>query len=583
MEGLMQNLIKFIAICLGVFAANIQISAQSIAVYRETKATNQIKYSVFVFVDTKVEGTLAPLPVSLVRIEGVNRTIVTQTTVASDKLSEIPKGVTFSIDLSEPLLANTQYKLAITPGGLRLADIDVTRGLTSEFLSEPGHQCPGAIALRLRGIPGDDAPKDPKFWEPIFDYILRAGRKPSDFATVGISNSDKAQPLALRSLSTPTISTQKAADSGRMIICLAPATSLPEIPFSIKLEFKNNPPSALSERMTGKGLSSAGSPSFKDASADPGSPGDRALERNLDLGVSFTSSVDAVPKEQQDEKGEPKFKRTNRGVLDIRFAPWLNLKTTTLPDPNQRWFTFWTPIYLDANVATGKIEKETISLNRIILGSEVEFRFIDFRKRGNQSGEVVTDTSRVNDFFRIILRGNHAADRDFKQLEYTGTFEFQPVLAAFYKPLDANFRVVANAITGQPEFKQGHFGMELFPKVGFSLGRTYARRNPAEAIEASDTVKRLFAGFDLKLNLTQHIGLDLTDTIFYRGELVSNRSKNYFKGELNLLLGRPFPQSTHGFFLSYEHGNLPPFSKLDVNAVKIGYRIRSDSWFGRVR
>lgn len=114
-------------------------------------------------------------------------------------------------------------------------------------------------------------------------------------------------------------------------------------------------------------------------------------------------------------------------------------------------------------------------------------------------------------------------------------------------------------------------------------GRTYARRNPAEAIEVSPTVKRFHTGLDMDFNLTRYIVLSISDTFWLRGEADDDRFHNYFKGTIEAPLGRPFRNSVHSLFLSFERGNQPPFTGRDVNAFKVGYRIRAEGWGGRFR
>jgi hypothetical protein len=129
----------------------------------------------------------------------------------------------------------------------------------------------------------------------------------------------------------------------------------------------------------------------------------------------------------------------------------------------------------------------------------------------------------------------------------------------------------------------GDFGYEIKPRFGVSLGRTYARRNPAEAIEVSPTVKRFYTGLDMDFSLTRYFGLSISDTFWLRGEAHDDRFHNYFKGTIEAPIGRPFRNSVHSLFLSFERGNEPPFTGRDVNAFKVGYRIRSEGWGGRFR
>src|SRR5205807_1071396 len=95
--------------------------------------------------------------------------------------------------------------------------------------------------------------------------------------------------------------------------------------------------------------------------------------------------------------------RQSRGSLDLRFAPLL--RDRTRPPEVKKWQLFRTPLFLDAKVSTGKVSEDTLSLNRILFGTEMNFRYVEGTKKGSRNKYIIT------------LRGTNASDRDFKLAE----------------------------------------------------------------------------------------------------------------------------------------------------------------------
>lgn len=311
------------------------------------------------------------------------------------------------------------------------------------------------------------------------------------------------------------------------------------------------------------------------AGDDTGEVGTRSLEKNLDLAVSLTSSVE--DKEVADATGQTtKVRtRTTRGTFDIRFAPWLNAQLGYEPPRTGDWRSFYTPIFIDAKVSTGPILDDTLSLNRIVIGTEKEYRYQQ-------------NTDRFPTFFRVNLRGSHASDRDFKQGEYKFGGEFIPNFGLLVQPIESHVSAFPHQLDDDPnrgvKLIPGVKGYAIRPIVGFEVGRTYFRRNPAAAVTPSETVRRLYFGAEIGLDLTERLNLKLTDTMYVRGESKSDRLHNYFSGEINfLVIGRRWSNTGSSVFLSFERGGQPPFATPDVNVFKIGYRIQSRNWFDSFR
>jgi hypothetical protein len=482
--------------------------------------------------------------------------------------------------LPEAFDPNAKYDVSVSSSGIKWLDaLKVSQPLQGEFLPSTDTICSSGLTLILRGT--QEAAGTDAYWEPIYDYLF-PGAAPdtkirSNSSPSGVVSAQVFVDGALKRLDLHAIATRSnpggSALTKELVLCLDPLTKLPRSDYSVELSFSGqNVPSTLRGRFVQAKVTGLGNGQLVDASITPGNPGERPLERNLDLGFSFSSSYD---KETET--------RTNRGVADIRLAPILNLQRKQLPPFDQKWFFFWTPVYLDANVATGPITKDTLALNRVEIGSEVEWRYLPFRKVTRTIGDRMfedTDLSKPLNVYRLILRGKNASDRDFKQNEYLASFEFQPLFGVLTRPIDGMWTVRHNPITGEDVRVAGVFGWEIKPRVGFTIGRTYSRRDPAAAVLPGPTVKRLEWGVDAVVNLSPRAKLTVVEAMYLRGEAAEDRFENYFKSELNFPLGSPIPQTEHGLFVSYERGNKPPFATPDVDVFRIGYRIRSDGWFG---
>ncbi len=255
-------------------------------------------------------------------------------------------------------------------------------------------------------------------------------------------------------------------------------------------------------------------------------------------------------------------------------APWLDLPVFKLSQ-TPRTRKYITPLFLDAKVSTGKIEKETLSLNRVVLGAE---------------GEILHHSSVgiYPDLQRYILRFSHASDRDFKQAEYKVGFEFQPFFGRLNHYRDDEPDVKQNRLDPDPRrgkkiFGEKFFGYQFKPVLGVEVGRTYMRRNPAAALTPGPTVRRFYFGGEAAVNLSSHFTLSVTDLAYVRGEAHDDRLHNYFVGTVEAPLAGITDRAAHGLFFSFERGGQPPFANPDVNVLKFGYRIRSNGWFGQFR
>jgi hypothetical protein len=292
----------------------------------------------------------------------------------------------------------------------------------------------------------------------------------------------------------------------------------------------------------------------------------RSLEQNLDLGVQFGSSVE--------DQTDGTRKRTNKGTLDLRFAPLLNLLPTPAPGSTSLWF--WTPFYVNARVSTGKIDKDTLAENRIVFGSQFELRHY-------------TDSGTYPAFQRLIFGIKNASDRDFHQAEWKGNIEFQPVFSSLNHPLRWREQTEASQLDPDPDRDVKHipavsgFGGRVLPLVGVDIGRTWRNHQRLTAIERSEFVRRLYFGGTITLDVTRYLALSGQDILYVRGEDKADRLHNYLLASASVPLPAFSVGMAQSVFFSYERGGQPPFSTPDTNALKLGYRIQWNGWFGKLR
>jgi hypothetical protein len=416
-------------------------------------------------------------------------------------------------------------------------------------------------------------------WPAVYKWLKEYDSKPWELATVTLhvigedDKKDKNYPLRLFYPTTPD---GAIVNTEELRLCLETEPKLPVGAFDAKIVFHGTDrpadfgPVAEGEKLGGRYVTTA-------TKSEPADPKDRVLEQNLDLGVSFTSSV--ANKETPATGSTPATttrERTNRGILDVRLAPTLNLLKPVIE--SNRWLHFWTPVFLNANVATGKIEEDTLSLNRVLFGTEFESRYNVRHTRPvlDKTGKPIIDTTTgkakkqitypmTNRFFYGLT---HASDRDFKQKEFTGKIEYRPIFWKLNSPINLNYTVLSG------EKRPGNFGFVFLPTVGFEIGRTYQRRNPAEAVKPSDTVRRFYFGVEMNLDVTKYLTFSVKDTFYVRGETPDDRGKNYFKGGIEAPLGPVLGSGVQSLFLSFERGDLAPFATPSVNVFKTGYRIQ---------
>jgi hypothetical protein len=281
----------------------------------------------------------------------------------------------------------------------------------------------------------------------------------------------------------------------------------------------------------------------------------RGSEDFLALGLTLTSSVE---EEEQADKTTKRV-RTTRGVMDLYFAPILNMRTVKAVGETGGWVQVFTPFYIDSKISTGKITEDTLALNRVELGSTYEFR--QYRIKG------------YSDLFRHALSFKHNSDRDFKQDEVKFVYEFQPIFGKVNRPLGS----ALNILNGEPvPDTTDKFGYEVVPILGVELGRTYRVRDPKEFEGTSRNVRRFYFGGSMTFDLTKYVQLSLADLFYVRGEDPKDRTENYFAASLEAPLGRIGKlRAAHALFLSFERGEQAPFTTPSVNILKFGYRIRA--------
>lgn len=355
---------------------------------------------------------------------------------------------------------------------------------------------------------------------------------------------------------------QLLVDQGITILLLA-KEDFPTSAFDIQVKFNNAPPMELARTLKAshQGFGSVTTPAANKVGTDK-TLGLRSFDSNLDLGLAFTSSVSDVKKGTETVR-----ERQNAGAVDLRFQPWFNLNLS----PPARVQHLLTPIFFDAKVASGKITEKSLSLNRILIGTEYAIRYIRSTKADEADKHVFS--------FRYV----NASDRDFKRIEGKFNFETLLLFAKLNKPLSEEFILEGGKILPDNGFKvipTKKFGYQIQPVVGVDLGGIFRRkRETFDFEEESKFVRRLYFGGDIKLNLTRHLNLTISDTFYLRGETPRDLARNYFLSELETPLGSIGQNTAQSIFFSFERGDQPPFATPGVNSFKIGYRFVSN--FGR--
>jgi hypothetical protein len=403
-------------------------------------------------------------------------------------------------------------------------------------------------------------------WQPVFAYLDSFSLNQRDLATIRIKKENDVS-----SMEYPVIgfSYKKAPVrvSNELLLCLETGRYMPAEKFTAEITL--NPtgiPTDLVETATQPNLpASILVPAPKDEELK--SPDARKIERNLDLGITFTSSVaDVDLPATATTPAIHKRERTSRGVMDLRLAPWTNVLHPIIDD--NKWITFLTPVFINANVATGRIVKNTLSMNRILFGFEGESRYY----WAKEIKGITTDQDRIvyPIWHRVIWGMTHASDRDFKQDEITGKLEYDPIFPALFKPISLNYTTQGSRKIFKP------LGYTLKPKAGFEFGKTYHRENPAKDLPLSkDTIRRLYFGAEVAVDVTRYLNLSVADTYYIRYESEKDRYKNYFKGQITAPIIAT-PSTSHSLFFVFERGALAPFNSPSVNSVRIGYRVIGD-------
>lgn len=344
-------------------------------------------------------------------------------------------------------------------------------------------------------------------------------------------------------------------------MCLELDKLLPTDKFEASLDLQaDDLPADLKHLVLASEFDGAFKSEFKEANKDQVDPGKRKLERALDIAGFFGTSVeDEEVSATESTPATINRRRKNVGILDVDFkAP------DVVHDVYEydAWIHQFSPFFLKASVSTGKITQDTLSQNRVLFGFEGESRYIP-------------ETSRLGAIHRFYWGLTHASDRDFKQREIYGSFRYEPIFTSIYKPYDLNYDVVGDVV------KSRGYGFFIVPSVGFDLGRTYSRRNPAEAIEETDAVKRLNFGIKLGFDITRRISLTAENIFVLRFEDSEHRERNFFKAGGDFKLFRTNRERmAHSMFATYEKGWQAPFAGQQVNSFRIGYRVVGDFFCG---
>jgi hypothetical protein len=429
----------------------------------------------------------------------------------------------------------------------------------------------GVIKVTLN-FPEQDGPGDTDAYiqqriDLVHDWLERAMRDPVNSAAIRIEPLSKELdgnvPLTftLKGATYDPYDRDQARDIRRINIFLVTDQELPSCEFAAEITFQNAP-DELSSPITGKfkGVGTIALPNASKAGSDK-TLELREFRSNFDASIAFTTSV------QNKQVGRTTVRqRDSNTVFDMMFAPILN-KALDVDAVH-----LFTPFFIDAKLSNGRITEKSLSLNRILIGTQYSIRWRP-------------DDGTFNKYI-FVFQGINASDRDFKRAEAKLAFEFRPLFNKWNDPLGVQYVEPAPPTVlipgnGPKDIPTGWFGYQIQPYAGFELGRIYReKRNAFTSEDADRDLRRLYFGIDMLFNVTRHANLKLTDTFYFRGESRSGRERNYFKGEVEvpLLISTRTAQSV---FFSFERGDLPPFVSPSVNSLKIGYRITSNLFGGR--
>jgi len=347
----------------------------------------------------------------------------------------------------------------------------------------------------------------------------------------------------------------------RLGVCLTLERSLPNGSLDAKLDFL--PPGAelpadLSVAAANRSLAGPALPS----PVGPTTAAARGFLRELDFSGVLLSSV-----LERTSAGVTSRTRDTKGVADLFLAPVLKLRRLSY-ESGKNWFTYFTPIALEAHASTQPILKDTLSQNRIVMGPEYEFRYYLNNRNHAPSDNVL----------RLTLMFKNASDRDFKLNEPKFVAEFRPVWGkANREILDPRF---IRGVPGVRLTRGEKIGRKLSPFFGFEKGSSYSRGVPASALVSIGPFTRGYLGIDAGVDFNRMIAFSTTQTLYIRGER-DNDLVHYMKSSVQWTFLAPNPQFASSVFLSFEKGRLPPF-RSTVNAVNLGIRVQSSKW-GLVR
>lgn len=245
--------------------------------------------------------------------------------------------------------------------------------------------------------------------------------------------------------------------------------------------------------------------------------------------------------------------RTTTGFLDLRIAtPTRYSFDIDLDAQRLKGWWSWTPAQFDAIVSTGKLSTSNISTNTLRLFTQAQYTR-QFARQG------------ADDRLIFNFEGGVAADRDLRVIDYTGITDIR------YRPGFLNRVLATDSVVGETPIVL----FEIMP-AGVELGGRQVRRDPL--FIADNFIRRFKFGGKLEFQFPPYAQISFENRSWIRGEVSSNRFRNYFNSTLNLFPGNLNTNFSAGVFLSYERGTLPPFTTPNTSTFKVGFRVRKKQW-----
>ena len=242
--------------------------------------------------------------------------------------------------------------------------------IREEFRTKINGRPNGEITIAVQFPPDGRSSADIRqFVDPriraLYNWLEPKTVEPRDVATVRVEPRTKRIPnnepykFQVVAMRLEPGGYSEAVAGGEVDIVLVTNRNFPAGKYDLEVVFGKDAPPELSGRLTNSLTGAAAKPADASNAGNDRSYLLRDIKNNLDLALAYTSSIETTKVGNRSTTG-----RQNNGVIDLRFAPILDWHK------DGDFKNFLTPFFVDAKVSNGKISNKTLSLNRIIIGTE---------------------------------------------------------------------------------------------------------------------------------------------------------------------------------------------------------------------